>query len=98
MVFFSKKKSLQKVFFWVQKWSSFGLIFMKLGLPEKLGTLDRARQVFHSMAQIYRVITPMVTFEFELCFELGIKAEMFNGGKHLKDQPKDFPGSLNCPK
>ena len=38
-VFFSKKKSLLKVFFQVQKWSSFGLIFMKLGLPEKLGTL-----------------------------------------------------------
>ena len=27
------------VFFQLQKWSSFGLIFMKLGLPEKLGTL-----------------------------------------------------------
>ena len=39
VVFFSKKKSLLKVFFLVQKWSSFGLIFIKLGLPEKLGTL-----------------------------------------------------------
>ena len=37
MVFFSKKQSLLKVFFQVQKWSSFGLIFMKLGLPEKIG-------------------------------------------------------------
>jgi hypothetical protein len=27
------------VFFQLQKWSSFGLIFMKLGLPEKMGTL-----------------------------------------------------------
>ena len=35
-----KKKSLLKVFFQVQKWSSFGLIFMKLALPEKLGTLN----------------------------------------------------------
>ena len=40
VVFFSKKKSLLKVFFQVQKWSSFGLIFMKLGLPEKLETLN----------------------------------------------------------
>ena len=40
VVFFSKKKSLLKVFFQVQKWSSFGLIFMNLGLPEKLGTLN----------------------------------------------------------
>ena len=40
VVFFSEKKSLLKVFFQVQKWSSFVLIFMKLGLPEKLGTLD----------------------------------------------------------
>ena len=27
------------VFSQLQKWPSFGLIFMKLGLPEKLGTL-----------------------------------------------------------
>ena len=39
VVFFLKKKSLLKVFFQVRKWSSFGLIFIKLGLPEKLGTL-----------------------------------------------------------
>ena len=39
VVFFSNKESLLKIFFQVQKWSSFGLIFMKLGLPEKLGTL-----------------------------------------------------------
>ena len=39
MVFFSKKESLLKVFFQVQKWSYFGLIFLKLGLPKKLGTL-----------------------------------------------------------
>ena len=40
MVSFSKKKSLLKVLFQVQKWSSFGLIFMKLCLPEELGTLQ----------------------------------------------------------
>ena len=39
VVFFSKNKSLLKVFFQEQKWSYFGLIFMKLGLPAKLGTL-----------------------------------------------------------
>ena len=37
VVFFSKKQGLLKVFFQVQKWSSFGLIFMKLCLPEKIG-------------------------------------------------------------
>ena len=39
VVFFAKKNGLLKVFFQLRKWSSFGLIFMKLGLPEKLGTL-----------------------------------------------------------
>ena len=36
-------KSLLKVFFQEQKWSSFGLIFMKLGIPEKLGTLGNLK-------------------------------------------------------
>ena len=54
-VFFSKKKSLLKVFFQVQKWSSFGLIFLKLGLPEKLGTLNViiAHQCHDSMIIAY---------------------------------------------
>ena len=39
---FKEKKSLLKVFFQVQQGSSFGLIFMKLCPPQKLGTLGKA--------------------------------------------------------
>ena len=56
VVFFSKKKSLQKVFFQVQKWSSFSLIFMKLGLPEKLGTLVMSLLYnLHAITWLYRL-------------------------------------------
>ena len=36
---FFQREKVSKVLFQAQKWSSLGLIFMILGLPDKLGTL-----------------------------------------------------------
>ena len=43
------------VFFQLQKWSSFGLILMKLGLPEKLGTLLYLLLCLVSLEELRRV-------------------------------------------
>ena len=41
-LFFKEEKSSKGILS-SKKWSSFGLIFMKLGIPEKLGTLGKSK-------------------------------------------------------